>query len=192
LGGARCGVGDQLGKQEAATELAQRLTAAHKILEKAAAEVVPSGMVSSFSGRRYACLMSDRPDLDVPALARLCLGKAEIRLVVIFGSLASGRQRPDSDVDVGILGGALYEQQALGAEIGGRLGRDAHVVDLASASESLRFQVARDGILVHQAESETWVLFKARAMLDYWDLAPTISLCAAGVRARLEREARDG
>lgn len=136
--------------------------------------------------------MSDRLDLDVAALARLCQGKADIGLVVIFGSVASGRDRPDSDVDVGIRGGTFYEQQALGAEIGGQLGREAHVVDLGHSSEWLRFRVARDGILIHQAEPDAWPLFKARAMLAYWDLAPTISMCAAGVRARLEREAGHG
>lgn len=136
--------------------------------------------------------MSGRHELDVPALARFCLGKADVRLLVIFGSVALGRARADSDVDVGILGGALFEQQALGAEIGGQLGREAHVVDLAAASDWLRFQVARDGVLIYQAEPDAWALFKARAMLDYWDLAPTISLCAAGVRARLEREVGHG
>jgi uncharacterized protein len=136
--------------------------------------------------------MSDHPDIDVAALARLCLGKADIRLVVLFGSVASGKPRPDSDADIGILGGTLYEQQVLGAQLGATLGREAHVVDLATASEWLSFQVARDGILVHQAEPDAWALFKARAMLEYWDLAPTIGLCAAGVRARLEREARHG
>lgn len=136
--------------------------------------------------------MSESHDLDVPALARVCLGKVDIRLLVIFGSVASGKARPDSDVDVGILGGAFYEQQAVGAEIGGQLGREAHLVDLAAGSEWLRFQVARDGVLIYQAEPDGWALFKARAMLDYWDLAPTISLCAAGARARLEREAHHG
>lgn len=136
--------------------------------------------------------MSERHELDVAALARFCLGKADVRLLVIFGSVALGRARGDSDVDVGILGGAFCEQQAIGADIGGQLGREAHVVDLAAASDWLRFQVARDGVLIFQAEPDGWALFKARAMLDYWDLAPTISLCAAGVRERLEREAQHG
>jgi hypothetical protein len=66
------------------------------------------------------------------------------------------------------------------------------VVDLHTASDWLRFQVARDGVLVCEASSGAWADFKARAMVVYWDLAPTIALCAAGVKQRLLREARHG
>lgn len=131
--------------------------------------------------------MLDQTALD--ALARLCVDQTAIRLVVIFGSVAKGTARPDSDVDVAMSGGGFYDQLTLGAEMDTTLGREVHVVDLADAPAWLRFNVARDGVLVHQATPDEWALFKARAMLDFWDLAPTIALCAAGVRARLEREA---
>jgi hypothetical protein len=95
-------------------------------------------------------------------------------------------------VDVAVLGGGFWDQLGLGSDVGGLLGREPHVVDLQTASDWLRFQVARDGVLVYEALPGAWAEFKARAMVLYWDLAPTIALCAAGVKQRFLREARHG
>jgi predicted nucleotidyltransferase len=136
--------------------------------------------------------MAAQTTIDVPALARACAGHAGVRLVALFGSVAREAARADSDVDVAVLGGEFWDQCGLGSDLGGLLGREPHVVDLQTASDWLRFQVARDGILVFEASSGAWADFKARAMVAYWDLAPTIALCAAGVKQRLLREARHG
>jgi len=129
---------------------------------------------------------------DVTALARVCAGHAGVRLVALFGSVAREAARADSDVDVAVLGGGFWDQLGLGSDVGGLLGREPHVVDLQTASDWLRFQVARDGVLVYEALPGAWAEFKARAMVLYWDLAPTIALCAAGVKQRFLREARHG
>jgi predicted nucleotidyltransferase len=129
---------------------------------------------------------------DVTALVRTCAGYAGVRLVALFGSVAREAARVDSDLDVAVLGGGFWDQCGLGSALGGLLGREPHVVDLQTASDWLRFQVARDGVLVYEASPGAWADFKARAMVVYWDFAPTIALCAAGVKQRLLREARHG
>jgi predicted nucleotidyltransferase len=48
-----------------------------------------------------------------PAVARW----PDLRLVVVFGSVATGKARPDSDVDVGVLGGSFWDQLAAGNEV---------------------------------------------------------------------------
>jgi hypothetical protein len=132
---------------------------------------------------------TDRPALDTTALATLAASYPSVELVVVFGSQVTGKARPDSDVDVGILGGGFWDQLAIGTTIGSQLNGEPHVVDLGTAGEWLRFQVARDGVLVYQRTSGAWVGFKARAMIGYWDVAPLIALTAEGVRRRLRREA---
>lgn len=112
-----------------------------------------------------------------------------IQFVVLFGSVAKGAPRPNSDVDIGILGGGFWDQLDLGSELGRELGREPHVVDLASATDWLRFEVARSGRLLYQAEPGVWPRFQASAALQYFDLAPIIARCSEGVRRRLVREA---
>ena len=61
----------------------------------------------------------------------------------------------------------------------------------ASASDWLRFHVARDGVLLFKRTPGAWTEFKAGAMLRYWEVAPIIALTAEGVRRRLKREAEE-
>ena len=131
--------------------------------------------------------------MDASALARqtqqLATRWPDVRLIVVFGSAATGRARPDSDVDVGVLGGGFWEQLEVGSEIGRLMGREPHVVDLATASDWLRFEVARDGQLAYQIEPSAWARFRAESAVRYFDLAPIIALCSEGVRRRLLKEA---
>lgn len=124
---------------------------------------------------------------------RAALGAGQnhgLRLVVLFGSVATGKARPDSDADIAILGGDSWKALELGSALAALLGREPHVVDLATASDALRFEVARHGVLLFQAEPFAWPEFQARAALMYFDLKPIIERCTEGVRARLRAEAR--
>jgi len=136
--------------------------------------------------------MAAQTTLNLPALARVCAGHPGVRLVAMFGSVARGTSRPDSDTDIAVLGGAFWNQLGLGSDLGALLGREAHVVDLQAASDWLRFHVARDGVLLYEALPGAWAEFKAQAMVIYWELAPIIALCSAGVKRRLLREAKHG
>ncbi len=136
--------------------------------------------------------MAAQTSIDVAALARICAGHSGIRLVVLFGSVARGGARADSDVDVAVLGGEFWDQLDLGNEMAALLAREPHVVEMGGISDWLRFQIAHDGVLVYEAAPGLWTRFKAQAMVLYWDLAPTIALCSAGVKRRLVREARHG
>jgi predicted nucleotidyltransferase len=110
-------------------------------------------------------------------------------LIVLFGSVARGQARPDSDVDIAVLGPEFWGGLAIGAELGGSLGREPHVVDLATASDLLRFTVAREGLPLFQGTPDAWPRFQAESAVRYFDVAPIIALCAEGARRRLAREA---
>ncbi len=131
-------------------------------------------------------------DLDrgeIAAMARAC---PEVRLVVLFGSLARGQARANSDMDLGVLGGGFWETLDLGGRIADKLHREPHVVDLGSGSDLLRFEVARHGVPLYESEPSAWARFQAEAAIRYWDMAPWIKLCADGVRRRLLAEAKRG
>lgn len=113
----------------------------------------------------------------------------DLRLVVLFGSVAHGQPRPDSDVDLAVLGGDLWQQLDLGSRLGAALGREPHVVDLASASDTLAYEVARHGIvLFEQSSGQTWPRFQATSATRYFDFQPVRSRCARALAERWRGE----
>lgn len=134
--------------------------------------------------------MTSLPIGRLQRLARsLAADLPEVQLLVLFGSVASGASRPDSDVDLGILGGDSWNGLRLGAELAHVLGREPHVVQLDSAPAALRYEVARTGRLLYEVEPNVWARFQAEAMISYFDVQPLRERCAEGVRLRLRAEA---
>ncbi len=118
----------------------------------------------------------------------------EVKLAVLFGSTARGQARPKSDVDVGILlePYSVDLRFRVEAEIGRAAGREVDTVLLDNAPPLLRFEIARDGILLFESEDQLWTTFKTRAMVDWWDWAPTHRMIAAGVARRLREQVGHG
>src|SRR5690349_14548679 len=98
----------------------------------------------------------------------------EVRLLVLFGSTARGTAGPRSDVDLGVLldpySAALRFK--VDAELGRTAGREVDTVLLDDAPPLLRFEIAREGVLLFEREKGLWTRFKAKAMVDWWDWAP--------------------
>ena len=98
--------------------------------------------------------------------------------VYLFGSVARGEARADSDVDVGV----LFEQEppatldapqfAVEAELERRFGRAVQVVALNQASSDLVHRVLRDGRLVLDRNPAARTRFEVRSRNEYFDMAP--------------------
>jgi len=87
------------------------------------------------------------PDLTRTILAALST-QPEIRLVILFGSLAGGRERTDSDVDLAVdVGHRLTadERLALITELAERTSRPVDLVDLRTVGEPILGQILRHG-----------------------------------------------
>ena len=72
----------------------------------------------------------------------------KIALVVLFGSVASGRQRADSDLDIAVAAKqtlTAHEKIALIGALAEHTGRSIDLVDLSVVSEPLLGQVLRHG-----------------------------------------------
>jgi len=131
------------------------------------------------------------PDLEDPrsiasAAAEVAAGTAWIELLVLFGSAALGRLRPDSDVDVGWLGlpPPGGGEAALLAALERRLRREVHLVDLRLASELLKIEVVRTGLVAFERAQGRWTCFAAESMSRWSDLEPLVRRCAEAVRRR--------
>jgi predicted nucleotidyltransferase len=108
-----------------------------------------------------------------------------LRLAVLFGSGARGALTPDSDLDIGVAGVATPRLAALESVLTKVAGRPVDLVDLLVAPPLLRFEVARDGRLIVESVEHAWSDFRARAMVDWWDWAPTARVFHRAAAARL-------
>jgi predicted nucleotidyltransferase len=72
----------------------------------------------------------------------------EIRLAILFGSLATGRERRESDLDLAVDAGralTVEEKMALISRLSERFGRPVDLVDLSRVGEPLLGQILRHG-----------------------------------------------
>lgn len=124
-----------------------------------------------------------------PALAILRREMPDLVAVYLFGSAADGALRPDSDIDLAFLTrepktreAVLLCQEALARA----LARDVDLVDLASASTVLQFQVIAEGRIVNAADPDAAALFEVRALREYQDLKAR----RAGIEADIVQRGR--
>ncbi|MDR3392561.1 MAG: nucleotidyltransferase domain-containing protein [Sulfuriferula sp.] len=72
----------------------------------------------------------------------------QLVLAVLFGSVASGRQQPDSDLDIAVAAVSpltVDEKIAIIAALAAQTGRPVDLVDLNTVTEPLLGQVVRHG-----------------------------------------------
>lgn len=103
---------------------------------------------------------------------------AGIVAAYLFGSVARGTARADSDVDLGV----LYERAPestleaqpfdLESALERLVSRPVQVVALNRAPVDLVHRVLRDGILVAERDRNARVQFEVRARNEYFDLLP--------------------
>ncbi len=109
-----------------------------------------------------------------------------VAYALLFGSAASGKAHPGSDVDVALelTAGTARDPGALGrlsARLESAAGRPVDIVLLDEAPAPLAYRIFRDGRLLLERDHAALVARKTRALLDYLDFKPVEERCAAGV-----------
>jgi predicted nucleotidyltransferase len=83
-------------------------------------------------------------------LKQLLADGPRLQLALLFGSLARGTERPDSDLDIAILPAdrelALAEELALQTRLALLAKREVDLVRLDQCAPALRFRVAQEGV----------------------------------------------
>lgn len=133
------------------------------------------------------------PTTLVETLTRVLDETANVRLAVLFGSAAKGALNSDSDIDIGVsMEGNRHVAPALRVALERALGRPVDVVMLDEAPPLVRFEIARGGVVLVERHPHGWADFRAHAMIDWWDWAPTARMMHEVMAARLRDEARRG
>lgn len=112
----------------------------------------------------------------VDSLRPLVESEPGLSAMWVFGSVAKGLARADSDVDLGYLGESPTARESLRAnriEISGRLavalGRDVQLVDLERADTALRMQVFRDGRPLFDRDPQRTRRLIERTLMEWFD-----------------------
>lgn len=123
---------------------------------------------------------------SIELLSRVLADVPAVRLAVLFGSAARGQAGSRSDLDVGVdLEGGPEALSRLAVRLCRETGREVDVVSLREAPPLLRFEIARDGIVIVERAPHAWADFRAQAMTDWWDWAPTARIMHAAALGRL-------
>jgi uncharacterized protein len=100
--------------------------------------------------------------------------KFRLKLIIIFGSFANGKNRKDSDLDIAILGlkeVCLKEQISLTNELSKIFNKNIDLSVLNKANPLLLFEANKNSILLF-GNKEEFMKFKLRAFNAYNDYAP--------------------
>jgi uncharacterized protein len=102
-----------------------------------------------------------------------------VRLAVLFGSRASGREREASDFDIGILpveaSISLKDELGLAAALSGLAGREVDLVRLDGDDPLLGREVATHGICLFEAEAGGFAAYRAAAASRWIEFDETIA-----------------
>jgi len=141
-------------------------------------------------------VLGDGRMVAVTAVERLTRALAEmptVRLAVLFGSAAKGTRGSDSDIDIGVsISRDAERSSAVQVALERAAGRPVDLVWLDGAPPLLRFEISRSGVVLVERDAHGWAEFRAHAMIDWWDWAPTARITHQATMTRLRQEAGHG
>jgi len=118
-------------------------------------------------------------------LVDVLAGFPGVVLAVLFGSIAMGRQRPDSDLDIAVAAREALtaaEKMALIEALAERTGRPVDLIDLKVVTEPLLGQIVRHGRRLRGSDSAYGQLI-SRHLFEQADFMPYRSRLLAERRA---------
>lgn len=99
----------------------------------------------------------------------------------VFGSVATGKDRPDSDIDIAILFIEGLDKQArfnmrldIAVELSGLTGREVDVIDMQASPLFLQHQVRRFGYLLLEKDHAYRVDYDVKSRRQYLDFVPRL------------------
>lgn len=108
-------------------------------------------------------------------IKQYCEKETQIQLAFLFGSVASGRQQPNSDVDLAFLCSRTsipsgVEQLNMANKLSGLLKSNTDVVILNTAGTIINMQVLRKGIKLFERNRKVYSRFFIKTVNEYHDL----------------------
>ena len=126
------------------------------------------------------------------AVTHVFASRPEVQAAYIFGSVASGRARPNSDVDIGVLvhpkvmgRNTLKYRLDLIADLGSALKRsDVDVVLINQAPPALAHNIVTKGVLVFERSRSARIALQTRTLNVFMDTEPMRRLQLEALKRR--------
>jgi predicted nucleotidyltransferase len=110
-------------------------------------------------------LASPKHAAELELVARELALDETVELAFVFGSVARGYARSDSDLDLAVRGSQV-DVLELAARLSQAAGREVHVVRLEDASIPLLEELIDDAILVRERGAGAAALWRSRTLAD--------------------------
>lgn len=104
--------------------------------------------------------------LIVEELCRQC----DAHTIIIFGSVAKGTMRPESDIDIAYLSRvrrSTYQRFRIGQQLADLLDRDVDLIDFQESSTVFQVQIAATGIVLYEENPLLRQLAYIQAFREY-------------------------
>lgn len=105
-----------------------------------------------------------------------CLARRPaVRLGILFGSLRRGRARPESDLDLAVMGAralTVSEKMGLIEALARLTGRPVDLIDLQTTRGPLLGQVLQTGTRIYEQDRALYAELIKRHLFDQADFAP--------------------
>ena len=98
----------------------------------------------------------------------------DLRLIVLFGSVARGSANGESDVDLGVLASSTLSENArlkLWSELSSLFSVDVDLTILNHANPIVAYRVACEGKILFENAPSDWEIWKSYMVRHYWDTA---------------------
>ena len=108
-------------------------------------------------------------------ISGILAGTPQVQLGILFGSVASGEPRWDSDLDLGVMGEqplSADQKMELVERLAQVAGRAVDLVDLQRARGAIVGQILQTGKRIYDVDNELYARLIKRHLFDQEDMAP--------------------
>jgi uncharacterized protein len=112
----------------------------------------------------------EKENTDIQSIVTFLRDKLDPYLLVLFGSLAKGTARADSDVDIAFLSDdqcSSYQIFMIGQELAQLLGKEVDLLDLEQSSTVMKAQIVTSGRIIYCSDETKRMDFYIRALKEY-------------------------
>jgi predicted nucleotidyltransferase len=137
--------------------------------------------------------------VDTQSIAACLTGQADVIVGYLFGSVARGQARPQSDVDIAALldsaptepdldeRSMVERQLTLMGALAPYSGREVQVVLLNRVTPLLAYEVIREGIRLFERSTPERVSFEVATMKHYFDIQPMLAFQQRALFQRIRK-----
>ena len=133
---------------------------------------------------------------DIENIRGYAIGRKDIIAIYVFGSVATGKNRPGGDIDLAVMVAGIFSGMArveMETALSNLLHRDVDLVVFGQAMPLLQHQILKYGRLIYEAKPRERILQEVGARRHYLDttfLYKKIKMGGNGADNGLDRAAK--